>query len=353
MTDQVVGLSLNGKRFEGWTEASVTRSLDSLADSFSVSYAGLPKALGVRVGDECYLTLGESKIVTGHINQVDVSVQSDYASTTCSGRSDAGDLADCAAIHKTGQWLKQSMVQIITDLAAPFDIKVTAAAEIKADSFRFARFEIDEGERVYDAMERLLRATGTIAVSRPDGSIHLMRITRTSGLRTTQLPMQFTTRRGFTQNEQDQYSVYRLRNQTMRANAEESPRHAALEKYEIKDETVRRYRPYVLGSDTHARVEELKTQATWERNVRHGKSLSVTYTLPGGLAPDGRPWEPGILVGVQDPDLGINDILLLVNASFKVTNTELETDLVLSYPEAYSLLPLPVRQLNKGVSLRG
>ena len=351
--DLTVYLSLNNKRFDGWSEASIVRSLDSLAHSFTLSYNGLPRAIDARVGSICHLTLGPHRLVTGHVNQIDVSVQAGYASTSCSGRSKAGDLVDCAAIHKTGQWLKKNMFQIVTDLCAPFLITVTAEPEIKNDPFKFDRFELDEGERVYDAMERLLRATGTIAVSQADGSIRLMRVTRSSGLRATQLPAHLTTRRQYTHTEQDQYSVYKLRNQTMRANAEESPRHAALEKFEIKDETVTRYRPYVLNSNTHARVEELKTQATWERNVRHGKALSVTYTLPGGLAPDGKPWEPGIFVGVQDADLGINEILLLVNVEFRVSNTELETSLVLSLPEAYSLLPLPTRDLNRGVSLRG
>lgn len=353
MSDTPVYLSLNNKRFDGWSEASINRSLDSLADSFSLTYNGLPQALGVRVGSICHLTLGPHRLVTGHINSLDVSVQSGYASTTCSGRSKAGDLVDCAAIHKTGQWLKQSMFQIVTDLAAPFLITVTAEAEIQSDTFKFDRYEIDEGERVYDAMERLLRATGTIAVSRADGSIHLMRIKRNAGLRSVQLPIQHTFRRSYQHSEQDQYSTYRLRNQTMRANAEESPRHAALEKYEIKDEAVTRYRPYVLNSNTHARVAELQIQATWERNVRHGKSLSVSYAIPGGLAPDGKPWEPGMFVGVQDQELGINEILLLVSTEFRVTNSELDTTLMLSLPEAYSLLPLPARDLNRGVSLRG
>jgi len=353
VSDLPLYMSLDGQRFTGWSEATVTRSLDSLADSFTVAYSGLPSAIGLGVGSACGLALGSHPLATGYVNQVDVHVEAESANTTCSGRSKAGDLADCAAVHKTGQWLRQSMLQIVTDLAAPFGIAVSADAQIAADSFRFERFEIDEGERVYDAMERLLRATGTIAVSQADGSIKLVRISRLAGLRAVQLPVQLAARRGLTHVDQDTYSVYRLRNQTMRANPTESPRHAALEKFEIADENVRRYRPFVLGSDTHARVEELRTQATWERNTRAGKALSITYTMPGGLAPDGRPWEPGMLVGVQDPQLAINETLLVVSASVKISNTDLDTELVLSLPEAYSLLPLPVRLLNKGVSLRG
>lgn len=346
-------LLLRGFKFTSWTQATVSRSLDSLADSFSLTYAGLPKDLDIHTGLPCELAVGQETVVSGWINQVDVTVEAESAQTTCAGRSFAGDLVDCAAIHKTGQWLHQTMFTIISDLAAPFGISVSADPQIQADTFKFDRFEVDEGERTYDAMERLLRATGTIAVSQPDGSIKLMRIARTAGLRTVSLPVQFAARRSYTYTDQDLYSVYRLRNQTMRANPEESPRHAALEKVEVTDTNVTRYRPMVLGSDTHARVKELTTQATWERNTRAGKALSVTYTMPGALAPDGKPWAPGMLVGVQDAPLGINETLLVVSTELKTSENEHETQIVLSLPEGYSLLPLPVRRLNKGVSLRG
>jgi len=357
---QPVSLVVEGQRFSGWSDVAVTRALDSLADSFQLTYAAREQALIVdnryiQPGAACAVDYGPHRIVTGYVNQSDIAIEASSYSTSCSGRSKSGDLADCAAVHKTGQWLQRTLVQIVTDLCQPFGIAVTADPQIAADTFKFSRFEIDEGERVSDAMERLLRATGVTAVSQPTGDLRLFRITggASSGLRSVQLQVGQAISRGLVRVDQDTYSVYRLRNQTGRANKEESPRHAALEKFEATDKNVTRYRPYVIGSDTHARVAELQTQATWERNTRAGKALTMTYTLPGGLAPDGQPWAPPMLVLVDDRALGVRETLLLTLAELRCSNSTLETRISLTYPEAYSLLPLPVRQLNKGVSLKG
>lgn len=348
-----ITLAVDGARYAGWTDASVTRSLEALADSFSLSFTTAAEARVIKPGAQCVVQLGAHKLITGYANSLDVDVSADAISSTLSGRSSAGDLTDCCAVHKTGQWRRAGLVQIIRDLCAPFGIAVSADPAIAADPFKFERFELDEGERVFDAMDRLLRATGVTPVSQADGSLRLFRVSDASGLRSVQLRPETSSGRQLTSVDQDTFSVYRLRSQTGRANPEESPRHAALESFEARDPNVARYRPFVLNADTGARVAELQDKARWECNTRHAQSLRVTYTLPGGLAPDGQPWAPPMLVLVDDRVLGVREILLLITAELRCSNSDYSTRIVLTYPEAYSLKPLPVRLLNKGVSLRG
>ena len=76
------------------------------------------------------------------------------------GRDATGDLVDCSAASKPGEWKDARLEEIASALCEPFGIRVTREVDTGAP---FARFRIEEGESVFEAIERGLPVPGGAA----------------------------------------------------------------------------------------------------------------------------------------------------------------------------------------------
>lgn len=341
-------LIVNGARYTGWLTAQVTRGLDAFAHSFELTYldrwAEQAQPVPIKTGDACSVTFGDHTLVTGYVDSTTWDAGSEGVTVQAVGRSRTADLVDCSIVHPGG-WVNKGLFAIVADLAAPFGLTVSADPEIRADSYKFPRFEFDDGDTPYDAIDRLCRARGCVPITQPDGSLTLKRISKTAGLRIVRLDLTQARQRTIQTQVQDRFSAYVLKGLTSRANADENPRRSALQKFQVSDDQIRRYRPKVITSDSHAKLSELRDQATWERNTRAGQSERVTYSLLGALAPDGRPWEPAMLVSVDDREMGVSEILLVATADAQCQGEDAYTRIELTRIESYSMQPISTRQL--------
>ena len=344
-------LVVDGKTYAGWTEVRVQRSLDQFAHSFEMNYTDrwaegdAPAAL--TVGAACQVKLDSFPLITGWLNQARISLSAGSIEATAAGRSKTGDLVDCAAIHKTGQWRNQTALKIVRDIVAPFGIPVEADAQAAADAAQVKRFDLEDGESAFDAIDRLARLRAMLPTSTTAGALRFVRLTRSNGARVLRLDVSGAIRREWENTDENRFSVYRIRSQTGRFSEDESPRRAALEAFEVSDAAVKRYRPLVVQSETGARLVELRDHATWIRNTRAAQAERVIYEFPGGLAPDGRPWEPGTFVAVDDRFLGVNEILVIAAVTTTLNNTQFTTEIQLARIEAYSTEPIPAKELSK------
>ena len=79
------------------------------------------------------------------------------------GRDRTGDLVDCSAATMPGEWQNELLDRIVQSLIDPFGISVTVDTDI-GEPFR--KFRIDEGETVFEAIDRACRYSGRAAVVR-------------------------------------------------------------------------------------------------------------------------------------------------------------------------------------------
>lgn len=341
-------LVINGEAYYGWTEVRITRSLDQFAHSFEMTYVDrwaegdAPRQLVL--GAACVARYDAFDLITGWLDNATIELGSSSVSANAAGRSKTGDLVDCAALNKTGQWRKQTAATIIRDLVKPFGIKVKFDPAL-TDTTKIPRFDLEDGETVFDAIDRLARLRAWLPITTAAGDLDFARISKTAGLRIVTLPVADTIRRQVQQDQQNRFSSYRIRSQTGRSSPTESPRRAALEKYEVSDPAVSRYRPTVVSSTTGARLVELQEHATWIMNTRAAQSERVTYEIPGILAPDKKPWEPGMLVSVDDSWLGINDVLVVATTNVQLDAQRFTTTLELTRTEAFAAEPIPNKKL--------
>ncbi|MCY1008514.1 hypothetical protein OV079_23735 [Nannocystis pusilla] len=360
-------LRVDGRDLSGWTSVQIIRALDQLADTFDLAIStSRASSAEIVEGAACEVIYRGEKLISGYIDDVDLSDTSTSSSLSVSGRSRAGDLVDCSAIHKP--WRKRSGLEIARDICKPFGISVDleiATGTLGEEGY----FKIEDGETVFDVLDRLARLNGARLCSYPDGSI---RFTRTGLLHYPDVLIarginiaSAHVRRSMAQR----FSDYVFKAQL--AADDETFGEAVAIKYEVRDDAVPRHRPLVVQTETQPRNTKgqfvegepikhpLQLAATWERNTRAGKSLQMEYVLVDRKNPKRSwehargVWEPNIVVAVEDDVYGIDGEFLVTQVTMTRDSAGgTRTQVTLTPPEAYDVKVPPKRKKPKGEGSR-
>ena len=326
-------LRASGIELEGWTSIQVTRSIDQLADAFALSVATSQiRSIDLYAGEPCEVLYRGELLISGYIDELDAGDSATSTTLSVSGRSRAGDLVDCSAIHKP--WRGVEGLKIAKDLCDPFGITVTTTAgQLPKERY----FKVAEGETVFDALARLAALHGARVVSYPDGSIRFVRV---GELRYPDV----TIERG--------RNVFKAQ---LAADDETFGEAAAAVKYEVDDAGVDRYRPLVIQTDGQRGKTALQDAATWERNTRAGRSLELEYEVANPLDMGGSwahargIWEPNIIVAVYDDLHGIDGEFLVTSVTLVRDDSGTRTQLKLTQPEAYDVKKPPIKRKKGGL----
>ena len=174
-----VTLSIAGRRHEGWTSAVVTRSLETIAGMFRIALSerapGEAARRVIRAGDPCEVALDGERVLRGFVDTARVSYDAGSHSIEVTGRDATGDLVDCSAATKPGEWHEAKLEEIVAALCEPFGIPVRTEADT---GLKFRRFRIDEGETAFEAIERGCRFRAVLPLSDGAGGLVLGRPTR-------------------------------------------------------------------------------------------------------------------------------------------------------------------------------
>lgn len=345
MSEPQLTLTVDGGEYAGWIQAEVHRSLDRFAHSFDLTYvdrwADDQEPWPIRPGVPVQVKYGNHILVTGQVDCSTFRAEAQAWQLRAAGRSLTGDLVDCSAIFKTGVWTNKKLVDIANDLVSSYGLTVEMSIP---DNTPIRRFTIEEGETVYDALDRLVRNRGFLPVTNPDGNISMVRLEEFVGV-TVDLPVADTVSRELVEDQQNTHSQYLLRSQSFAAD-EFGTDVTVHRKFDSQAVTGMRHRPLVLVADCASDLDTLKRRAQWEQNVRYGRSVQLRYVMPGILDPRGLPWQPGAQYYVRDQLLGVEERLLCVSAVITVKDGTLETAVSLTRPEAFSLLEWPDEILN-------
>lgn len=354
MTTDQITLTVDGKKYAGWIEASIDRSLGSFAHQFDLQYVDrwtdAVEPWPIRVGSRAQVKYGNHILVTGYVDVGSFKLDARNWSLRAAGRSLSGDLVDCSAIHQSGEWRNKRLIEIARDLVRPYGLTVTITTLVE-DRTPIDRFSIEEGESVQDSLDRLCKNRGFLCYTIADGNVALVRFDTFVGV-VGRVPVNDAIEREYFEDGQDRFSEYRLRAQTS-TESEAGEAVTVLQKVDtVTDEYVTRHRPKVVVADQSSTPATLKQRAEWERNVRAGRSVHVRYTFPGVLDEHGFPWMPGDLHHVLDDALGVDEEMLVSGARIQTSERSLQTEVEFVRPESFSLLEFPSAILNR-VTKRG
>ena len=146
-----VTLTVNGKQHSGWESLNINLGVEQIAGTFELSvtekWPGNNEARPIRRGEVCTVSIDGEIVITGYVDDVLPSYDSNSHTLTINGRDKTADLVDCSAIYKTGAWTNTSLKTIAEDLCKPFGIGVIINTDI-GEPFKHAADAQSEARRM-------------------------------------------------------------------------------------------------------------------------------------------------------------------------------------------------------------
>lgn len=336
-------LLIDGKEYAGWTRLEVQRGIEQIAGGFVLQltsrYPGVDIPVQLREGLACEVKLGSDLVISGYVDDFETDDTDTSSQIRLAGRDKTGDLVDCSAIYKTGQWRGVKLDTIVADICKPFDIKVLVAPGTNVAGV-FKRFALEEGEKAFDAIDRACRLRAVLVTSTPAGELLICTAgTADSGVALIEgvNMKKFNSKHSW----KERHSEITLKGQVP-GDDQENGAAAAHLRASAKDDEINRYRPLVVMAEHGTSNKALADRATWETNVRMGRGKRGGCTVVGWRTgkdgQEGPLWQPNTLVQVTSARMNIDRQLLIVSCSYQLTEQGRVCDLTFARPEAFALV---------------
>jgi prophage tail gpP-like protein len=347
MTSDTVTLKVGGQIRSGWTDVSIESSLTEVSASFTLSVTdldpGQQAGILVPVGSPCTLAIGDTTLITGYVNDVDISYDSQSHGLTFRGRDKTGDLVDCSAlVTGVGAWNGISVMDIATQLLAPFGITISSTV---ADTTKvLAGHAVQMGETVWECLDRAIRQYGVMAMVDGSGNVVLTRPGEGGALAEARLGSNILAASA-NYSERETFRDYYVLGQFPGASDSYSdPRVTTGASATARDPNVSRYRPLIVQVECNtADMTFLPTRAAWEAAFRSGKGRRFTITVAGWRDANGTLYAPNTMIRLEDDFLGCHETLLVVSVRLSLSDGGQLAEMTLCRKEAF--LPAPLTSL--------
>lgn len=334
-----VVLIVHGQQYSGWTEVLIRRGIEQVAGTFELTvtdrWSGQEQMWPIEKGEECTVTYEGETLITGYVDDVLPSFDAGQHQVVVVGRDKTGDLVDCSAIAKTGEWEGRTLLQVAKDIAAPFGIEVRAETGVGKP---FETATLQEGETAFEALERAARMRGVLLISDAQGGLVITRA-GTERISTALVQGKNVLSGRATFSARDLYSAYICKGQDA-GDDTSTPEQNAQPKGQAGDPNVKRYRPLIIVAENIEDSKGLKDRAIWEAAVRMGRSARPEITVQGWKHDAGL-WLPNRLVRVECPYIYLDEEMLIVSVSYRIGDRGTIAEIELCRPDAFKLLPVP------------
>ena len=334
MTDEI-SLETAGRRFGGWKQVSVSRSIEAFSGSFSFFASEKsptdPTARPIRMGDSAVVRIGDVALITGFIDQISPDYDENHHEIVIGGRAKTADLVDCSSTHEPGEWHNRTLEQIAADLVAPFGI--TVRAEVST-GVAFPTFKREPSETVHGAIVRAAAQRAVLVTNNGDGDLVLTRVGPDRAGAALRKGERIKSARG-SFSDRDRFSHYTVTGQRRSSDSDDDEPQVQVTG-QARDLGVTRYRPLEILAEEPGSAGDCKARAKWEATTRLGKAIRATLTVqdwahPGGL------WLPNQRVNVVDAWLGIRREMLIAGVTWMLDRNGRRSELSIAPPEAFDL----------------
>lgn len=332
-------LLVDGVRYSGWTSIEVVRAVEQAASSFSLGlterWPGRDEPWLIGVEAECQILTDGERLITGYTDTFSVSIDASDHSIATTGRARTGDLIDCSADIKGGQFRGRTAAEIIASLCAPFGIEVIS--EIPAEPV--TDLQIQQGETVFEIIQRLCRLQAFLASDTPDGRLRLYRV-GVDRAHDALVEGQNILAASVEHDAARIHSEYRVKGQQPWVPG------LGVEDITGSDASViaarpMRYRPLVVVSEGQAHSGWARKRAHWEARRRAARAFSAEVLVRGWRQSNGALWRENVRVAITSKALGLDGEMLIAEVGYNLSGGGEITRLRLTHPDAYD--PEPVK----------
>lgn len=336
----MIEIKADGSVFGGWKSARVTFGLEQIANSFDLivtdRWAGQDNPRPIRVGAQCQILVDGELVITGYVDSNTPEYDANQHSISITGRDVTGDLVDCSAIHKSGQWAQASLDKIVRDICLPFNIKVFVDTPL---GDKFATYSIQEGETAFECIDRACRMRAVMPISDGKGNLVITRAKEGAPVAELIQGQNILYARGdFSINER--FSKYFIKGQDRGSDLDlDAPETHTQVNATATDDYIKRYRPLIVIAEDKGSHATYKQRAEWERNVRRGRSARATVHVNGWRNGSGDLWRANTLVHFKSDYLAADVTLLVVGGTYILDESQgMVTELSLVGREAFDLI---------------
>lgn len=344
----VLKLVVNGTEFTGWQSVQIVRSLFNASGAFTLTasdrWPGSPKSWGIRMGDSCQILINKTAVITGFIEDINLTSDDKNHSVSFSGRDTLCDLIDCS-YEGPNQYKGLTVSQLIETLCDAFNIKVSYQV-FSDDGLNVLgvveeSFTIDQGQSVFEAIGKLCRKYGLLPVSYGDG---LLTITTAGNLRSFESLQEGTNIKASSliQSNRERFSRYVVKG-TSNGSDNKQPEESASPENHVTDSVINRYRPLVILSEHGTDTGYAKQRAQFEANVRAGKSRAIEAVVQGWTQQSGQIWNINRITDVLIESMGINEPLLISDITYTLDTSGSLTKMKLVHPAIFSTEPAVIK----------
>lgn len=341
-----VSLLVNGRRYLGWKQVTITRSIEAIAGSFSITltdrWAEDMEPWPIIPGDACTVSIGGDIVLTGY---VDSSVPSfsgaQERQLTVAGRDIAGDLVDCSENIKPGELLGVTALDVAKRVAQPFGVPVRATVDV-GEPFRV--FSIQPGETAFETISRACQKRSLLPISLPSG---LMLLTQSGRGRTGDALVQGENILSMSARHSmnNRHSLYTVKSQGFSLAKIWQGKDASQMIATSSDMAVPRFRPKTFIESGDTSVAELKKRADWEASTRAAKGTTASISVQGWRQSTGKLWPVNSIVSVKAPAIQVERRMLITGISYQLSESGSITAMNLTRPDAF--LPQPLKPENE------
>lgn len=357
--NDVVTLVAGDVRISGWQAVRITTGLERMPGDFDIalteSFPGQAQDVLIAPGTPCKVLIGSDPVITGYIDRYLPSFDPKSHQVRVQGRSKCQDLVDCSAgidqnweaTHQTrGMQINTgSLLKLATELAAPFNIKVTSLTgndvPVGAPNAAVVQFNITLTETPFEIIERVARYAGVLVYEGTDGNLILANVS--ADLMTGGFAQGVNVEAASVAYTMDQrYSVYVPSLSSVDANQDMGGSAGIMPFPPVFDIGVPRFRPLIVVSEQSQYGElTVRKRAVWEMNRRVGRSQTVRLTCDKWRDVAGKLWSRNANASLNLPKLKLSDNTWIITEVTFSRDAQRGTvaDIEMMPPEAFWIEP--------------
>lgn len=341
-------IEVGGTQYKGWTSATANIRLDALSNAFSFSVtAAKGKALPFKGGEECSILVDGEKVITGHIELVNIDMDATSHNIDITGRDNTGDVIDSKIGSVSDIRPPITLKRIIELLLKDIDSPVTVSETFTPEPFK----KIEDlaagepGQDVWEFIESLARKRQVLLTSDADGNIVIARSTgeeveatlhhriadNTNNVLSASISYDMTGR-------YNKYLIVTQLNPIAIVGAASTSNSAIVNQTSdaIFDSAIQIGRQYVLLSENSGASP--KDRAIWEANIRKARGRVYSCSVSGYRNQTGDLWRVNTVIRVDDEQADIESRMLINSVQFSIdTDNGRLTTLSLVEKNAYTL----------------
>lgn len=336
----MIVLEVNGVRYMGFTEISVSQDFKNLSGEFS--FQGTLREDGdvpIKNGDACRVYVEGESVINGYVEKLDVDYDDQSHTIRIGGRDRTCDIIDSTlqgGIEFKGGVTLEQVVRKVLDSLNMQNIKVISTAEYEP----FTANDITNaaiGDKAFAFIEKYCRKRQVMATNDGSGNLLLARgstdeintqlIHAVNGDKSQNNIWKASLKADFTKRF-NTYIVYSQCNNSAdntpndKAFGINSPTSKNLTNRQGKavDNEIRPSRIHAFTAETTSDFATLEERAKWEANIRRAESLVYEVKLQGYKATkDDKVWRPNFLVRVYDEFSDIDTSLLIKKVTYSLS----------------------------------